>query len=258
MLRVPHPVNWSLDRLHVHVHPDRGSLGSAAGNAVASALREVLSARPLARIVFASAPSQEPMLDVLREAPGIDWPRVTAFHMDEYVGIDPDAPQSFGRFLEDRLFGAVGPGRVELIRPGGDLDAECRRYAALLSESPLDLVCLGIGENTHVAFNDPGTADFEDPHLVKVVELDEMSRRQQVNDGCFASVDAVPRQALTLTVPALLSARRVIAVVPGRSKAPAVHATLTEPIHPARPASALRTHPDCVLHLDEESASALR
>jgi glucosamine-6-phosphate deaminase len=251
-------MNWSVDRLHVQVHPDRGSLGSAAGNAVASALREVLSAQARARIVFAAAPSQEPMLEVLREAPGIDWLRVTAFHMDEYVGIDPDARQSFGRFLEDRLFGSVRPGQVRLIRPGGEPDSECRRYAALLAEAPLDLVCLGIGENAHVAFNDPGTADFSDPYLVKAVELDEMSRRQQVNDGCFAGIEAVPRKAITLTVPALLSARRMVAVVPGSSKAAAVRATLTEPVHETRPASALRTHPDCVLYLDEESAADLR
>jgi glucosamine-6-phosphate deaminase len=185
----------------------------------------------------------------------VEWDRVNAFHMDEYIGLDPDAPQGFGNFLRERLFSRVRMKETFLLDGNAkDVAAECRRYAALLEEFPADLVVLGIGENTHLAFNDPHVARFDDPALVKVVELDEVSRRQQVNDGCFLSIEDVPTQALTLTIPALMRAPFIFAVVPGRRKAEAVRRTLREEIGERWPSTVLRGHPGAVLFIDQESA----
>jgi glucosamine-6-phosphate deaminase len=227
-------------------------MGRAAGADVAQALRDVLHTKDNARIVFASAPSQDDMIEFLSTAPDIDWSRVTALHMDEYVGLPAGAPEGFGTYLTKRLFDQVRPGRVELI--DGDGADEARRYAGLLAEAPIDIVCLGIGENGHIAFNDPEVADFTDPLLVKMVALDERSRVQQVNDGCFASISAVPTHAITLTIPALTSGRRLFCVVPGATKRDAVRQALDGPIGEACPASVLRRHPDCTLYLDPDSA----
>lgn len=227
-------------------------MGQAAAADVAQALRDALHTSDNARIVFASAPSQDDMLAGLATAPGIDWARVTALHMDEYVGLPSGAPERFGTYLTQRLFDHVRPGRVELI--DGDGDNEARRYAEVLAEQPIDIVCLGIGENGHIAFNDPEVADFADPLLVKAVELDERSRVQQVNDGCFPSISAVPTHAITLTIPALTSGRRLFCVVPGGTKREAVRRALEGPISEACPASVLRRHPDCTLYLDADSA----
>jgi glucosamine-6-phosphate deaminase len=224
---------------------------------VAEALRRNLATQPRARVVFAAAPSQDAMLAELRAAVGIDWARVTAFHMDEYVGLDACAPQLFATYLRTHLFDVVGPGEVHLLDPANGLAQEADRYTRLLSHAPIDIVCLGIGENGHLAFNDPPVADFEDPQVVKLVELDEDCRRQQVNDGCFPRLDDVPRRALTLTIPALLSARIAFVVVPGKTKASAVNNALTGPIDERCPASALRRHPDATLFIDPDSASLL-
>jgi glucosamine-6-phosphate deaminase len=227
-------------------------MGQAAGADVAQALRDALRTKDNARVVFASAPSQNDMIESLAVAPDIDWSRVTALHMDEYVGLPPGAPEGFGTYLTKRLFDRVRPGRVELI--DGDGADEARRYAELLAEAPIDIVCLGIGENGHIAFNDPKVADFADPQLVKLVELDERSRIQQVNDDCFPSISAVPTHAITLTIPALTSGRRLFCVVPGATKRDAVRQALEGPISEACPASVLRRHPDCTLYLDADSA----
>lgn len=244
------------DTLRVEVHPTRDAMGAAAATEVAGELRRRLGADPEAtvRMVFAAAPSQQDMLDRLVAEEGIDWSRITAFHMDEYIGLDPGAPQRFGRWLEAAIFGRVGLGAVHLIEPGTDPEAAAREYAELLGAAPIDLVCLGIGENGHIAFNDPPDADLHDPELVRVVRLDEQSRVQQVEDGLFASVDDVPTHAVTLTIPALLSADRLVCVVPGERKREAVHRTLTEPVGPQCPATALRTHHACTLYLDADSA----
>ncbi len=253
---------FSVDRLEVRVYPDRRALGAAAAADCARAMREVLSARPRCRMVFAAAPSQNEVLSGLREAEGIDWPRVEAFHMDEYPGLPAGDSRRFGFFLREALFSRVPLGRVEYLAPvpvlaGPDLRREADRYAALLSEAPVDLVCLGVGENGHIAFNDPGVADFSDPRTVKEAELDPACRAQQVHDACFSSLDEVPRIALTLTVPALLSGGRLFCAVPGPAKARAVNRMLTGPVSPDCPASALRRHPACVLYLDTDSAGAL-
>ena len=245
----------SVDRLRVQVYPDRQAMGAAAARFLAAEMRRVLARRAALRIVFAAAPSQNEFLDALATSDGLDWSRVTAFQLDEYLGLEADAPQSFGRYLRDRLFDRVRPGTVHLIDGNSGAAAEAERYAALLAAAPLDVVCLGIGENGHLAFNDPPLAGFADPALVKIVTLDRASRQQQVHDGCFPTLAAVPTEALTVTIPLIMSGKMLSCVVPGRTKAEAVHNTLHGDVSPACPASILRRHPNCTLYLDEDSAS---
>lgn len=233
--------------------PDAESLGEAAASDIAAALIRRLETRPGVRMIFASAPSQEATLRSLAGRPGIDWTRVTAFHMDEYLGLAPGAPQLFGSWLRATLFDRVPMGAVHLIEPGHDPRQTAGAYAGLLAAAPIDLVCLGIGVNGHLAFNDP-PADLRDPALVRIVALDEVSRRQQVDDECFARLADVPRQAITLTVPALLSADEVYCMVPGERKRAAVTAALHGPVEGRLPASALRTHPRCTVYVDDGSA----
>ncbi|HZJ14062.1 MAG TPA: glucosamine-6-phosphate deaminase [Chthoniobacteraceae bacterium] len=245
------------EQLEVHVHPTRGALGAEAAAHVAKSVAAAIDSNDGARVIFACAPSQNEFLEALVAQP-IDWAKVTAFHMDEYVGITAEHPASFRRYLDEHLLQRIDPVQaVHWIRAEEEPAAECRRYAALLSERPIDLVCLGIGENGHIAFNDPPVADFLDTNLIKVVELDATCRQQQVNDGCFPNFESVPTHALTLTVPALFGTREISCVVPGERKAAAVRATLLGPIETACPASILRTHPRTVLHLDEASAALL-
>lgn len=247
----------TVDRLRVEVYPDRRALGLAAGSAAAERIRR-LQQDPgrTVRAIFAAAPSQNETLATLAAAPGIDWSRVAAFHMDEYLGLADDAPQRFGRYLREHLFDLVKPGQVHLIDSARPADEECRRYAALLREAPIDLVCLGIGENGHIAFNDPPVADFDDPQLVKVVELDEACRRQQVNDGCFPTFASVPTRALTLTIPALMAGAHLVCSVPGPTKRRAVQRTLDGPISTECPATILRRHANCTLYVDAEAYGA--
>ena len=244
---------FAADELRVRVYRTKSDMGQAAARDIATELRETLDRQASARMIFASAPSQDTMLAALAQAPDIDWSRVTALHMDEYLGLPADAPQRFGSYLVERLFRQVRPGRVELIADG-DPAREAARYADLVAQAPVDLVCLGIGENGHIAFNDPDVADFADPVLAKVVALDERSRVQQVNDGCFAAVDDVPTHAITLTIPALTGGRRLFCCVPGPTKAAAVARTLAGPIDTDCPASILRNHAGCTLYLDADSA----
>ncbi len=247
-----------VDSLRVQIYPTRADMGRAAAHAVADAIRRVFAARPKARIIFAAAPSQNEMLAELAAIPDLDWSRVEAFHMDEYVGLAPDAPQRFGNYLRQHIFDLVRPGIVEYIDGNApDPEAECERYAHLLLERPIDIVCAGIGENGHIAFNDPHVADFADKKCVKTVALDETSRMQQVHDGAFASLAEVPKLALTITVPGLIAAREIYAVVPGPTKAKAIKATLQGPIGEACPATALRRHPRATLYVDEASAALL-
>ena len=242
-----------IDRLTVVRHPDRRTLGAVAGRGVAAVVRRLLAAQPGVRMIFAAAPSQRETLAELARAEGIDWSRVTAFHMDEYLGLPADAPQRFGRFLEEHLFAAVRPGRVHLIDGAADPADECRRYAALLAAAPIDVVCLGVGENGHIAFNDPPVADFHDPVPMKVVTLDDACRRQQVNDGCFPALADVPTRALSLTIPSLMAGRHLCCAVPGPTKRAAVARLLSGAVGTDCPATILRTHADCTLHVDAES-----
>ena len=178
--------------------------------------------------------------------------------MDEYIGLQADAPQGFGNFLRRNLFDRVPFKTVNTIdSTAADPEAECRRYADLLQEYPCDIVCMGIGENGHIAFNDPPVAEFDDPAAVKVVALDEVCRNQQVHDGCFADIGQVPTHALTLTVPTLAGAKHHLCIVPAPTKAKAVRDTLEGPVSTACPASILRTCPGAVLYLERESAQLL-
>ena len=228
-------------------------MGAAAAQDIAEALRDALSRQQNVRMVFAAAPSQAQTLAALCAAGGIDWTRVTAFHMDEYIGLAPDAPERFAKWLDNNLFDRLPFARVHPITPEPDPSAAAARYAQLLAAAPIDFVCLGIGVNGHIAFNDPPVADFADPLDVKVVTLDDQCRQQQVDDDCFASFDDVPEQAITLTVPRLMRAGRLFCVVPGQLKRDAVRAALYGPVSTECPASILRQHPDCSLYLDAES-----
>jgi len=245
-------------QLAVEVYATRDEMGQAAAQDVAARIRQLLTTQKLVRIVFAAAPSQNEFLAALGQAPDLDWGRVEAFHMDEYLGLAPDAPQRFGRFLREHLFAHVPLGRIEYVDGDAtDAPAECAHYTALLRERPVDIVCAGIGENGHMAFNDPPVADFDDEHTVKIVTLDEVCRRQQVHDGAFATLADVPKTAVTLTIPALMASRWLYCIVPGPTKTEAVRRSLTEPITTACPATILRCHPQAVLYLDRAAAAQI-
>ena len=245
------------DFLDVLQHADRALLGADAGQRVALAIRAAIAARGEARIIFACAPSQNEFLAALTAQP-VDWSKVTVFHMDEYVSLLDTHPSSFRSFLREHLLAHIpAPRTVNFIHAEAPPDHEIARYSALLAERSIDLVCLGIGENGHLAFNDPPVADFHDPARVKVVALDAQCRDQQVHDRCFVSLEDVPTHALTLTIPALMSAREISCVVPGPRKAAAVRNTLLGPVATSCPASILRTHPRATLHLDDAAATLL-
>jgi glucosamine-6-phosphate deaminase len=223
----------------------------------ATEIRRLLREQQAVNVIFAAAASQNEFLEALalEELP---WQRVNAFHMDEYIGMPKEAPQQFGQWLKKRIFDKLPFGNIfYLDGQAQDTEAECRRYSDLLLRHPVDITCMGIGENTHLAFNDPHTADFGDKALVKVVDLDEASKAQQVAEDCFTDLSRVPSFALTLTIPALLKARTVLSMVPGSRKAQAVYHTLTGAIEPRYPSTILREHPNAYLFLDIESAAGV-
>lgn len=242
--------------LAVHVASSRSAMGARAAADIATEIRALLANQEGVRIMFAAAPSQSEMLLSLSQASGVDWSRVSAFHMDEYLGLAADAPQRFGVWLRRAIFDHLPFGAVHLIEPGDDPNRTADDYAATLNAATIDIVCCGIGINGHLAFNDP-PADFNDPLTVKIVTLDERSRQQQVDDKCFAFIQDVPTHAITVTVPALLAARTIFCTVPGPQKNPAIRNTLELPITSQCPATALRLHPQCRLYLDPDSASQI-
>jgi glucosamine-6-phosphate deaminase len=219
MLATYKPRNTSMD---IRIANTRNDLGEQAGTDISEAIRARLEKQPHLRMIFAAATSQREMLQVLIQQPGIDWHRITAFHMDEYIGISLDAPQRFGSWLRAAIFDLVPFADIHLIEPGNDLDATCRDYNQKQMKAPIDLVLLGVGANGHLAFNHP-PAGLEDPLAAKVLTLDDACRRQQVNDGCFNSFEKVPRTAISLTLPALLRGDRLFCCVPGSTKSKAVH-----------------------------------
>ncbi|WP_198652233.1 glucosamine-6-phosphate deaminase [Chitinophaga deserti] len=247
----------TFERIKVHQFEDRRRMGAAAADQVAARIHALLQSKEEISMIFAAAPSQQEFLEAFRADVSIPWHRIHAFHMDEYLGLPAEAPQGFGNFLKDRLFGLVPFKSVHYLN-GQALfaAAECARYANLL-QGGTDIVCMGVGENTHIAFNDPHVADFNDPVLVKVVDLDEACRRQQVNDGCFATLEEVPTHALTLTVPALFRADYIFCMVPGPAKAAAIRHTLHSPVSGQHPSTILRTHPHAELFIDKDSGSLL-
>ena len=250
--------SFQKDRLQVCLFSDRRSMGFFAAAEAAATIRNLLLQKQEVNMIFAAAPSQNEFLEALYAENSIEWNRVNAFHMDEYVGLPVDAPQGFGNFLKERILGKLPFRSVNYINGNnGHPDKECERYTALLLQHPIDIVLMGIGENGHVAFNDPHVARFDDPAWVKVVDLDETCRMQQVNDGCFASLDQVPEYAITLTIPTLMSGRYLFCMVPARSKAWAVFHTINDVVSEAIPATCLRTHANAKLYLEPESAEML-
>lgn len=244
--------------LNVFIYDSRAAMGAAAAAVVAGELRRLVETRGRAETIFASAPSQNEFLATLTSQPDVDWSRVAAFHLDEYLGMTDDAPQSFRRFLIDRLVDRTPLGEFHGLRgEAEDPNEECDRYSRLLAERDPDFAVLGVGENGHLAFIDPPFCDFDDPAAVKVVELDEVCRNQQVNDGAFATLDDVPHHALSLTIPTIMARPRLFAIVPGPAKSAAIRDLVEGPVATSCPASILRRHPDAHLFLDRDSARYL-
>ncbi len=246
------------DLLKVNIYDTRKEMGVAAAKDIKDCILSLLEKKETINMIFAAAPSQNEVLESLALDKEIPWERVNAFHMDEYIGLPSDAPQGFGNFLKAHIFGLAPFKSVNYIDISAkDADEECARYAALLAEYPTDIVVMGIGENGHIAFNDPPVADFSDKKAVKPVLLDEICRNQQVNDGCFATIDDVPKYAITLTVPTLFAGDHLFCIVPAKTKAGAVKATLCGEIGEACPATILRRHESAVLYLDADSSALL-
>ncbi len=245
-------------RLEVRIYSGREPAGDAGAAIAAGIIRGEIARRGRAAVVLASAVSQDPFLAALRSQPDLEWPRVSAFHLDEYAGMSGGHPASFRRFQRERLMDHVPIGAFHELRGDSpDLEAECERYAALLREAQPCMVALGIGENGHLAFIDPPVCRFDEPRDVRTVELDDVCRMQQVHDGAFARFEDVPRKALSLTVPFFLRVPRALAFVNGPNKSAAVRAALEGPVAESCPASALRRHPSAILFLDPPAAALL-
>lgn len=243
----------------VRRYPSREEMGKHAARDVREVLKALLREKDCVNMIFAAAPSQLDFLQAFVADPDVDFSRIRAFHMDDYIGLPEGAPQGFGTFLRRHLFDQAAFREVYYIDGNApDAQAECDRYADLLRRYPADIVCMGIGENGHIAFNDPHVADFTDPLDVKIVELDEVCRQQQVNDGCFTRLTDVPKQAITLTIPALTRAEHHFCVVPASTKAEAVRRTVLGEITTACPAAILRTCPHAVLYVDVDSGRYLQ
>lgn len=242
--------------LTVRTLATRADLGRAAARHTADVIAQCVQRQGSARVVLATGNSQLPFVEALGDISDIAWDAVTVFHLDEYVGLPATHPASFRRWIRERIAEPFQPAAVHYIDGDSpDPDAEARRYEELLRAAPLDLVCMGIGENGHIAFNEPYQADFADPRWARIITLDERSRKQQVGEGHFVDVESVPERAISLTIPALLAPRNIQVVVPERRKAEAVRATLTAEISNACPATILRSQEHAVLFLDAESAS---
>jgi glucosamine-6-phosphate deaminase len=243
----------------VFIHDDRPALGRAAATQAVAALREACGHHGSATLVIATGSSQFEVLAELRAASGIPWDAVTIFHLDEYVGLDADHPASFRRFLHERFIDRLPspPAAFHEIDGHAEPAAECRRLARLVPQGEFDVALIGIGENGHLAFNDP-PADFDTAEPYLVVALDEWCRRQQVGEGWFATLADVPTRAISMSLRRILAADTIVCSVPDRRKAEAVRAAVEGPVTPAVPASILQRHPRCFLHLDREAAALLR
>jgi len=238
------------------VFEDKHSLSEAAAEQASAAMRRAILDRGCARIIVATGASQLDFLDALAGAKTIDWRQVEMFHLDEYVGLPISHPASFRKYLLERLIRKVGIRKYHLLDGDGDTSQVVGNVGKALREAPVDVAFAGIGENGHLAFNDP-PADFETEQPYLIVDLDEACVRQQVGEGWFANISEVPRQAISMSVRQLLKAREIICVVPDERKAPAVKLCFEGEISPMAPASILRTHPAATIYLDRESASLL-
>ncbi|MEJ2009680.1 MAG: glucosamine-6-phosphate deaminase [Acidobacteriota bacterium] len=244
--------------LNVEAYDSTEAMGKAAAESAAASLRALAARNDAVAVIFATGASQITTLEALTSMPGLPWDKVVGFHMDEYLGISDQHRASFRRYLRERLTDKVKMRRFyALDGSAGNPEETCRQYAGLLRQYNPQLCLLGIGENGHLAFNDPGEANFEDPVDIRIVSLDEQCRQQQVNEGWFGSLAEVPEQAMTLTIPTLMRVPKWIASVPGERKAHIVRRTLTEEISTLCPATVMRNHPDATLYLDPDSATEL-
>ena len=251
-------MEFKAGKLKVKIYNTREEMGKASGEAIGKKVKELLDKKGEVNIIFAAAPSQNETLATLVNAEGIDWSKVNAFHMDEYIGLPNDAPQAFGNFLRERIFDKLPFKSVNYIYTENEKPEEnCSRYSRLIKENPIDIVCLGIGENGHIAFNDPWVADFNDSEVIKKVELDEVCRQQQVNDGCFKKLEDVPKYALTLTIPTLFNADYLFCTVPAKTKSDAVYKTINNEINEEVPATIMRKHDNAIMYCDIDSGSKL-
>jgi glucosamine-6-phosphate deaminase len=250
--------DYTVDTLRVAVHSGRRELGRHAASVAAAEIGAAIDEKGEAVVFFASAPSQADMLEALIADKTIDWSKVVGLHVDEYIGAAQDDPHSFRHFLVERVFTRIQLKMFHGIHgEAEDSEAECRRYTGILKQYPADVALLGIGENGHLAFNDPPIAKFDDPVDVKIVDLEVPCRQQQVNDGAFDRLEDVPTRAITVTIPGMLRSKCVVVSVPGPTKAAAVKVVLTGEISEACPATALRNHADAHVFLDRDSAALL-
>jgi glucosamine-6-phosphate deaminase len=240
----------------VQIFPSKQQMADAAAKFAAETLREALGSNETVRLVAATGASQLEFLDRLTSANGIDWSRIELFHLDEYVGVGRDHPASFARYIKERIIDRTNIWNYHLLDGMGDPSAVAAEASRRIASAPINLALVGVGENGHLAFNDP-PADFEAEQPYVVVRLDQACRQQQVNEGWFPELSAVPQQAISMSVPQILRAKRIVCVVPDERKAHAMRAALKGPVSPQVPASALRIHPDAHIFLDSQSASLL-
>jgi glucosamine-6-phosphate deaminase len=250
--------SFNAGAVKARIYPTAQALGRAAAECAADALREMAAGRNAIGILFATGASQIEMLHALTSIPDLPWKKVHGFHMDEYAGIEGNHPASFRRYLRDKLTSRVAMAAFhEIDGSAPDLDRVRREYMEKPRAADPQICLLGIGENGHLAFNDPDEANFDDPEPMKMVSLDRACREQQVAEGWFPNLEQVPKQALTLTIPTLLQVPKLIASIPGKRKAAVVRRALRDTISVECPATILRTHPDVTIFLDEDSASEL-
>lgn len=246
------------DKLNIRIYENKEEMGAAAAVAVAGKLNEAILEKGTANLILATGASQFQFLEHLQKQ-SVDWKKIVVFHLDEYKGMADSHPASFRKYLKERILNKIQPQEVYYLNGDAtDVEAEAERYENLLKSHPIDIACIGIGENGHLAFNDPPVADFHDPKLVKVVELDEACRRQQLGEGWFPTLDDVPTHALSLTITAIMRCKAISCVVPDERKAEAVYNAVHAEISTTCPATILRTHADAILYLDLGAASKLK
>lgn len=247
----------TIDKLDVRVFDEPVAMGAAAADRVEKKLNDAIRQKGSANLILATGASQFSFLEALKQK-DIDWKKIIVFHLDEYKDLPDTHPASFRKYLRERILDEVAPQRVYFLHgDADDVEQEITRYQEELRKHPIDIACIGIGENGHIAFNDPPVADFDDPKLVKLVTLDEACRKQQLGEGWFPTLEDVPKEALTLTIPAILRCKSISCVVPDQRKAEAVHQTLYADISTRCPATILRTHSDATLFLDKAAASKI-
>ncbi len=245
------------EKLNLEIYQDETSAGVASANFVAEKLNTVIAERGSANLILATGASQFAFIEAIKKL-NVDWSKITVFHLDEYKNLPETHPASFRKYLKERILNEIKPAKAYLINGDAEnLDEMVKDYEALLKKYPVDVACIGIGENGHIAFNDPGVADFNDTKLVKVVQLDDACRNQQLGEGWFPAFDDVPKEAVSLTITAIMNCKVISCLCPNKRKANAIYNTVYAPISTDCPSTILRTHPDTVIFLDKDSASML-